>query len=136
MTTPNLDTTTGIHEATAIDYEALYLAEKAEKEQAHAVLAATRSQTASSANANQKPVITADRFKATVGPVAFLNMTRDAKLRGMGADPAAISDDGLYALFGRGNDGKLAQDLMKSNPGKYRTLKEYALVLNIYGAKK
>ncbi|HMH13270.1 MAG TPA: hypothetical protein VK578_09195 [Edaphobacter sp.] len=119
----------------AVDWQALYLEQKEQTDLLQNVITAARiGQSSNPANKDAKPAITAERFKRMVDPVEFLRMTRDNKLRGLGIDPASITDETLRQLFGRGNDGKLAGDLSKSNLGRYYLLKEAALVLNIYGA--
>jgi hypothetical protein len=59
-------------------------------------------------------------------------MTRAEKLAGIGVDPST-SDDLLRRIFGRGADGAVGNDLMKSSPARYRLLKEASLILDIYG---
>jgi hypothetical protein len=119
----------------AVDFEALYRAEKLEKESLQNLQAATRSQsTTAHPSLNTRPSMTADRVRAINGLGTVHQMSRAQKLQALGVDPSTISDDGLRALFGRKQDGKLAQDLFKTNPGRYRLLKECADILNLYAA--
>jgi hypothetical protein len=117
------------------DYKALYEQQKAQTESLQAVIDATRIGKTSSLPSDKgtKPSMTAERFKRMVDPVEFIRMTRDNKLRGIGVDPASVTDEALRALFGKGADGKLSCDLFKSNSTRYYLLKQAALVLNIYG---
>jgi hypothetical protein len=118
-----------------VDYKALYEQKSEEVDSLNAIITASRAATRIPANQSHKPSITAERFRAQVGDVAFLNMTRAQKLMGVGVDPAT-PDDVLHQGWGRGNDGKFAQDLMKSDPKKYSSLRQAAIVLGIFGAKK
>jgi hypothetical protein len=134
MTVTDTTSTTTSHNADftgSMDYEALYLAQKEQNEALQGVLLATRSQAVTANPLNTKPSVTSDRVRAIHGD-GFHKLSRAQKLQSLGVDPVSISDDGLKALFGRGNDGKLAQDLAKTNMGRYRLLKECALILNIY----
>ena len=112
-------------------YKQLYEAQKLETERANALLTAARSTTAV-APQTIRPAMTADRVKATLGDLAVYKLTRDQKLQSLGIDPASITDQALSQLFGRGNDGKLGADLVKSNPRQYFLLREAAMLLNLY----
>jgi hypothetical protein len=125
-----------LHEVTEHDYEALYAESRAENERLKAVLDAARLSAGGGAPArpSAKAAVSADRVRALLGPVGFLNTTRDEKLKALGVDPASVTDDGLKKLFGRGADFQAAQDLQRSNPGRHATLRECAKILNLYAA--
>jgi hypothetical protein len=120
---------------TPSDYQKLYEEGRAENERLSAVIAAARLSAVPSAahpQRDMKPSVTADRFKGLIGPYEFQKLTRDQKLIGMNLDPASVDDAYLKKVFGRGADGALGSELMKTSPFRYRQLKEAALVLNIY----
>jgi hypothetical protein len=97
-------------------YERMYDQSRAEIVRLQALLEATRAARSPSRNQSVKPIILAEQFKAQAGAAAFLQMTRDEKLRGIGADPATTSDAGILKVFGRGCDPQVGQDLMRSSP--------------------
>jgi hypothetical protein len=118
------------------DFEAISNELRAENERLKSVLAAAKiSSTPTAANQKSaKPVLTAERFKALVGPVAVLQMTRQEKLSGLGLDPSSVSDDYLKQVFGRGADGAFGQELIRTSPQRYYLLREAAIILGIYCA--
>lgn len=118
------------------DFETLYKAQQVEIDDLKAVISAARLNGTGSASKldDRKPSVTAERFKRMVDPVAFLRMTRNEKLAGIGVDPASVSDERLKALFGRGNNGREASELHKLNPYRYKILREAAEILNLYAA--
>ena len=116
-----------------LDYKALYEGQAAKTAQLEAVIAAGRLQSSTAKGDDRKPAVTAQRLKAMLGPVGWLNSTRDEKLVGLGLNPREVDDNLLKKLFGRGNDGKAAQDLHKQNPYRYRVLKEASEALDVYG---
>ena len=132
------ETTPDFHEVTEKDYEALYQDQRAENERLKAILDAARLSSAGrgspAARPSTKATVSSDRVRALLGPVGFLNTSRDEKLKALGVDPASITDDGLKKLFGRGADFQAAQDLQRSNPGRHATLRECAKILNLYAA--
>jgi hypothetical protein len=115
-----------------VDYKAMYEAKLEETERLNAIITAGRIAASAPANKSHKPVVTAQRLRAMVGDATFLGMSRTEKLVALGVDPAT-PDDVLLKGWGRGNDGRFAQDLMKTDPRKYGLLKEAALALNLYG---
>jgi hypothetical protein len=130
--------TSAIEEVVAppTDYQLLYEESRAENERLGKVLQAARlgnTPSASHPQQDAKPAVTAERFKALVGPVQFLKMTRFEKLVGLGLDPATVDDEYLRKVFGRGADGKYGQELFKTNRLRYRELKNAADILDIYG---
>jgi hypothetical protein len=124
-----------IHALTPSDYEKLYEEQRVETERLQGLLAISRIGNAQTNHKpSVKPVVTAERARAVLGPVGFLNTGRDDRLRAVQVDPASITDEGLRKLFGRGADFKAAQDLQRSNPGRYAALREGAKILNLYCA--
>jgi hypothetical protein len=115
------------------DFEKLYEEKVLENERLNAVLTASRIATSAPANKSHKPVITTARLRAMVGDAAFLGMSRTERIVALGGD-VSVTDDALRKGFGRGNDGKFAQDLHKSDPRRYGLLREMAIALNIFGA--
>jgi hypothetical protein len=117
---------------TPSDYQKLYEAKVAENETLTAVIAASRVAANTPQNKGSvKAVITCERLRAMVGDLAYNQMPRASKIVALGGDPNT-SDETLKKLFGRGNDGKLAADLQRSDPRSYATLREVALGLNLY----
>jgi hypothetical protein len=117
------------------DYKALHIEAQAEVERLNAIISAGRfTPQTNHPLKDAKPSVTSARLKAMVGPVKFLQMTRSEKLVGLGLNPAEVDDEFLKRCFGRGNDGKAAQELYKSNPFRYRQLREAADILSIYAA--
>jgi hypothetical protein len=120
------------------DYKVLYESLQAEVDSLKSVISSARlngvATSQQPADKDKKIAVTADRFRRMVDPVAFLKLTRDEKLTGIGVDPASVTDDRLKALFGRGNSGREAGELFKSSPYRYRQLKEAAEILNLYAA--
>jgi hypothetical protein len=120
-----------------VDYRELYEAQQAEIESLNAVITAARlngASTPASKVDDRRPAVTAERFKRMIDPVTFLRMSRNEKLAGIGVDPASVSDERLKTLFGRGTDGREAQELAKVNPYRHRLLREAADILNLYAA--
>jgi hypothetical protein len=118
----------------AINYEEMYRSQREENERLGNIIAAGRlAPSQAHPDKDRKPGVTADRLKAMLGPVGFLRASRAEKLTGLGLNPSEISDAGLTKLFGKGNNGKESSDLHKTNPFRYRQLREAAIVLNLYG---
>jgi phosphoglycerate dehydrogenase-like enzyme len=114
------------------DYKALYDEKTAEVDRLNAIITAGRIAATTPANKSHKPVITTARLRAMVGDAAFVNMSRTERIVGLGGD-VSVTDDTLRKGWGRGNDGKFAQDLHKTDPRKYGLLREMAIALNIFG---
>lgn len=115
------------------NFEELYEAQKLENTRLANLLTASRV-SSSAAPKSVKPSITADRARAMVGALAWQKMTRDERLISVGVDPKSVTNEGLRKIFGRGNDGSIGQDLMKTSPSRYSALKEAALAVGVYGA--
>lgn len=115
-------------------YEAMYHAERAKADQLREVLAAARiNPDKPAAKDAGGPVKSADQVRAQLGQVQLLNMTREAKLATLGIVDASVTNQLLRGLFGRGNTGQLAKDLMLVSPTRYALLKQASLLLGIYG---
>jgi len=121
------------HVADADDYALINAELRAEVDRLRATVASVTRAPQPLSHSEARPAISADKFERTVGRVAILNMSRDQKVAGLGHDPASIKDSYVRSLFGKGNSGVEAADLMRANPKRYRELKEVALLLNIYG---
>ncbi len=123
-------------EVTSSDYKLLYEQQQAELESLKNLVAATRitQQSAGTPDKDRKPVVSADRARALVGELAWSRMTDAQRIASLGIDPGTLDHGLLRRAFGRGGDSRLAQDLYKTSPFKYRTFKEAAIALNIYAA--
>ena len=115
----------------------MYEDQRSENERLQSVLDAARlrqrneAQSESARNRDRQPGLSVERLKAQTGALRYQQMSRAERLTALGVDPAT-SDDLLRQLFGRGNDGKLAADLKKADPHKYRVLREGAIATGTY----
>lgn len=118
------------------DYKLLYEQQQAELESLKNLVAATRvtQQSAGIPDKDRKPVVSAERARGLVGELAWSKMTDAQRVASLGIDPGTLDHGLLRRAFGRGGDSRLAQDLYKTSPFKYRTFKEAAIALNIYAA--
>jgi hypothetical protein len=115
------------------DYEQLYESQKAETGRLNALLTAAKISN-SSAPKSVQPSMTAQKARAMVGELAWLKMSRDERLISIGVDPKSVTNEGLQKIFGRGNDGSIGKDLMKTSPSRYAQLRQASLALNLYAA--
>jgi hypothetical protein len=119
----------------AQDWQRLYSDQQAEIDRLKAVITAGRlAPQAPHPNKDARPGITAEQLRAQVGPLAWHKMGEVEKLAGLGLNPAEIDRDFLKRCFGRSNDSRLGSELMKSDPLRYRRLKEASVALDIYCA--
>lgn len=117
------------------DYKRLYEAQNERIRHLEDVISAGRMQPVTDHPLKDaKPASTAAQVRAQWGAVRFLNATRAEKLTALGVDPNGVDDNLLQKGFGRGNDGKVAGELMRMSPLRYRQLKESAIILGIYAA--
>ncbi|MGH9598051.1 MAG: hypothetical protein ACRD3K_14755, partial [Edaphobacter sp.] len=117
---------------TEVDYKTLYESTRGELERTQVLVAAQKTHGASPASTSRAG-LTAAQVRSQVGELPFLNMGRVERLMAVGADPS-VSDEFLKKLFGRGSDANFARDLNRTDPQRYRTLREAALVTGAYAA--
>jgi hypothetical protein len=117
-----------------VDFQKLYEEKVEENDRLQNIITSARIASSAPVNKSHKPSVTVARLRATLGDAVFHGMSRNEKLVSLGVDPK-VSDDTLRKGWGRGNDGRFASDLMKTNPREYGLLREAAIALNIYGAK-
>jgi hypothetical protein len=61
-------------------------------------------------------------------------LTDAQKIAALGVDPSTVNLVEAKKIFGRGADAQLGIALMKSDPTRYKVLKESALATGRYGA--
>jgi hypothetical protein len=115
----------------ADSYKRLYEAQREENSRIQRQLDLTRSERTNSP-ASVKPRITCERVRATVGELAFLNMTRKERLVAVDVDPS-VTDEFLKKVFGRGSNGSIGRDLHRTDPANYARLREAAKITNAFG---
>lgn len=117
-------------------YKALYEAERKKREDAENVLAAIREQGQKhGAPTGPSPSVVVAQAKAKAGEFEWNHrLSNDQKISALGIDPKSVSVKEAQKVFGRGADHKLASDLHKADPAKYRTLKQVAIALGVYAA--
>jgi hypothetical protein len=111
----------------ATGYKALYEAEKQKRELAEGTLNNIRtSQHKVSSSDNTRPAITAEQARARMGLRAWNALTTTQRVAALGVEPSAENLEAAAEVFGRSAPTTLANDLMKSNPARYRMLREVA----------
>jgi hypothetical protein len=115
------------------DFESLYEQRKEENARLQAILTAGRV-SRPTAPQSVKATVLAEQVKARLGPATFHQMTRNEKLQAVGVDPKSITNEGLSKIFGRGNDGTVGRDLMRTSPQRYAQLRQASLILNLFAA--
>ncbi len=113
------------------EYYHLYNQEKAAREAAETSLKAVRENR--TARADTRTVDTMEQVRERVGRAAWFQLSEAGKLTAMGLDPATIDRPQLRKLFGAKSDGAFAVDFMKTNPYRYKQLRQAALALNVTG---
>jgi hypothetical protein len=113
------------------EYFHLYEAQKAE-------LAALRNQLGSVrdnrvAASDMRSVDRMETVRARLGELAWAQLTMNGRLQAQGIDPQSADPQLLRRLFGRDTETGFAVDYEKSNPFKYKQLREAAKTLNITG---
>ena len=112
-------------------YKAMYEQERKQREIAENTLQSIRSNHVK-ASSDTRPVVTAAQARA--GTLEWNHrMTVNQKIAALGVEPASVNLKEV-ARISRGADPKLGSDLHKSDPGRYRTLREVAIVSGVYGA--
>lgn len=117
----------------AVNYQELYQEQRAESERLKGIIAAARLAPQPARNDDRRPAVSAESVKRSLGPLALHKLTRDQKVEALGVDPKSVTDGALRLLFGRSNDGVAAKELRLTDPAKYRTLREVALLTGAYG---
>ncbi len=109
----------------------LYQQQKAETEALKAQLGAVRENR--TAKADTRTVDSMEQVRDRMGRATWFQLPESGKLTALGLDPSTVDKTQLRALFGRHTDTSLAVDFQKTNPYRYRQLKQAALALNITG---
>jgi len=114
------------------DWQQLYESQQKRVEELERIIAAGRiNQTP--VDKNWKPAMTAERLRALWGERRYNTSSETDRLTAIGVEPN-IDRGLLVRLFGlasQGNDGREATELMRTNPARYRLLKEAAKALRI-----
>jgi hypothetical protein len=109
----------------------LYTAQKAENEALKAQLGAVRENR--EARSDKRTVDTMEQVRDRMGRATWFQLTEAQKLSALGLDPSTVDKNQLRTLFGAKSDGSYAVDFQKTNPYRYKQLREAALALNITG---
>lgn len=113
-------------------YRKLYEAERAQRKIAEDSLANIRTNAAKHSD-NTRPLVTAEQARRRAGELQWNHkLSVSQKIATLGVEPASVNLEEVQKLFGRGSDLKLALDLHKSDPARYRQLREVAKVAGIY----
>ncbi len=121
------------HVVNESDYAKLYHETQEQLAQANAIIAASNSASSSAPGKSVQPKLTAQRLRATVGELGWLNMSRADRLMAIGCDPS-ISDDFLRKVFGRNSVGTVGRDLQRTDPSRHALLREAAHCTGMYAA--
>jgi hypothetical protein len=113
------------------EYYHLYEAQKRENEALKSQLGAVRENRA--AKADTRTVDTMEQVRERVGRATWFQLSESGKLTALGLDPSTVDKMQLRTLFGAKTDTALAVDFAKTNPYRYRQLRQAALALNITG---
>lgn len=130
--------TNAFREEQAVKANPLYAQLQAERE-AHkltqAQLQAVKQTRVTAAN-NVTPVADVARVRGLMGERDWHALTDNGRLQSCGIDPAsvtAVERQQCKELFGRGCDSHHANDTFKADAGRYRHLKNIAIILNLQG---
>jgi hypothetical protein len=113
------------------EYYLLYEAQKKEMELLKAQLGAVRENKV--ARTDNRTVDSMERVRDQMGRATWFQLSRDQKVASLGVEPSSVDMVQLRALFGKHTDTALAVDFMKTNPYRYRQLREVALALDVTG---
>jgi hypothetical protein len=83
-----------------------------------------------------RPALDPAIIRARMGERDWFALTDSGRLQSIGVDPASVTGvekQQIKELFGRGCDSHYANDFFKQNAGRYRLLKNIAVVLNLQG---
>jgi len=112
------------------EYYHLYEAQKKENAALQAQLGAVRENRA--AKADTRTVDTMEQVRSRLGHAAWFQLSEAQKLNALGLDNT-VDREQLRRLFGRNTDTAYAVDFMKTNPYRYKQLRQASLALNITG---
>ncbi len=115
------------------DWKTLYQAEREKNERMEVAFKAGRFEPATP-RPDVRPAMTNDRLRALWGDLRYQKSSEAERITALGGDPSTVDRGLLKRLFGSpadGNDGREAQELAKTNMGRYRTLREYAKAIRI-----
>jgi hypothetical protein len=116
-------------------YKKLYEAERQQREIVENTLQSIRTQGVKSSTSAGGPPVSAAQAKARAGAHEWNHrLTDNQKIAALGIAPDSVSTKEAAKVFGRGADTKLATDLHKSDPSRYRILREVAIAVGSYGA--
>jgi len=115
---------------TALNYEELYLAQRAENEKLAALLEVTRSANASPVSqADARPLTTFAQLHGRIGWAGINRLSPAEKAAAVGLDAVPTDDEVLrYFKSGASQDAGL---LMRTDPKRYRRLREYGRLTRI-----
>ena len=116
-------------------FERLYKAERQQRQVAEQQLEAIRTQGVKHSSPAGGPPVSAAQAQARSGALQWNHrMSDDQKIAALGIPPDSVSVKEAAKIFGRGADAKLASDLHKSDPTRYRFLREVAKATGVYCA--
>jgi hypothetical protein len=116
-------------------YKAMYEAERQQRETLEGTLKSIRTQGVKHSSTAGGPPVSAEQARTRAGAFQWNHKMTDAqKIAALGIPPESVSVKEAQKLFGRGADTKLVSDLHKSDPSRYRILREVAQALGVYGA--
>jgi hypothetical protein len=113
------------------EYFHLYQQQKQEAEALKAQLGAVRENR--TAATDKRTVTSMERTRDLMGRATWFQLSEAQKITALGVDPASVDKAQLRTLFGKATDTSAAVDFMKTNPYRYKQLREVALALNITG---
>lgn len=116
-------------------YRKLYEQERQRRQTVENTLESIRTQGQKHISPAGGPPVSAEQAKRRAGDFEWLHrMTPEQKISALGVDPKSVNVKEAAKIFGRNADTKLGSDLMKADPAKYRTLKQVAIAVGVYGA--
>jgi hypothetical protein len=116
-------------------YKAMYEREREQREIVENTLQSIRAQGQKSSTSAGGPPVSAAQAQARAGAHEWNHRLTDSqKIAALGVDPSTVNLAAAKKIFGRGADAKLGIDLMKSDPSRYKVLKQVALATGRYGA--
>lgn len=113
------------------EYYHLYEQQRAENEALKAQLGAVREN--KTARTDTRRVDSMEMVRDRMGRAQWFQLSEAQKLTSLGLDPQTVDKQQLRSLFGAKSDGSYAVDFQKTNPFRYRQLREAALALNVTG---
>jgi hypothetical protein len=109
----------------------LYLAAQKENELLKAQLGAVRENKV--ARTDTRTVDSMERVRDLMGRATWYQLSRDQKVASLGVEPSSVDHVQLRKLFSKETDSGYAVDFMKTNPFRYRQLREVAKALDVTG---